>query len=227
MHLLIHFRWRSRKNEMIRRISLVVFLSIISISGVSAKPLDAATISASKRCNKERQVRNRPESLFVEACLPYFSNSGRKSLIWTNIPEATQPCGGSKMNNYKFLDLTCSKYTNALGDVGWLWIANVPKFKTARAAASHVAKVLSRAGYRGNWDIVDGLAAQIERYSKSGVSVKRFNRNWQGAAYYRVTVKRESMFVYQGGECIPREILRGCVNHHYVSEFLQTSTDIE
>jgi len=143
-----------------------------------------------------------------------------------NIPESAQPCEfGSKMNNYKLLDLTCSKYTTALGDVGWFWIANVPKFKTARAAASHVAKVLSRAGYRGNWDIIDGLAAQIERYTKSGVSVKRYNRNWQGRAYYRVTVKQKSIFVYQGGECIPREILRGCMNHHYVSEFPQSSTD--
>jgi hypothetical protein len=131
------------------------------------------------------------------------------------------------MNNYKFLDLTCTKYTTALGDVGWFWIANVPKFKTTRAAASHVAKVLSRAGYRFNWDIVDGLAAQIKRYSQSGVSVKRYNRNWQGPAYYRVTVERQSMFVYQGGECIPREILRGCMNHHYVSEFPQPSTETE
>ncbi len=227
MHLLIHFRWRSRKNEMIRRISLVVFLSIISISGVSAKPLDAATISASKRCNKERQVQNRPESLFVEACLPYFSNSGRKSLIWTNIPEATQPCGGSKMNNYKFLDLTCSKHISAIGDVGWFWIANVPKFKTVQAAASHVAKVLSRAGYKGNWDIIDGLAAQIKKYSKSGVSVKRYNRNWQKIAYYGVSVKGRTLYVLQGGECMPREISRGCVNNHYVSEFPQLSTDVE
>lgn len=201
-----------------RRLLLCILLSIVLIGGISTRPLDAATHSTSLRCTKERQVRNRPDALFVEACLPYYSNTGSKSLTWTNIPEAAQPCGGSKMNNYKFLDLTCSKYTTALGDVGWFWIANVQKFKTARAAASHVAKVFSRAGYRGNWDIVDGLAAQIEQYSKSGVSVKRYNRNWQGAAYYRVTVKRESMFVYQGGECIPREILRGCKNHHFSSD---------
>lgn len=126
------------------------------------------------------------------------------------------------MNNYKFLDLTCSKYTTALGDVGWNWIADVPKFKSVRAAAAHVAKVFSRAGYRYNWDILDGLAAQIDRYSKSGVSVKRYNRNWQQRAYYRVSVNQESLYVLQGGECIPREILRGCMNHHYVSEFPQS-----
>jgi len=211
-----------------RRLILCILLSIVLIGGISTQPLEAATMSASRMCTKERQVRNRPESLFVEACLPYFSNTGRRGLVWMNIPEAAQPCEfGFKMNNYKFLDLTCSKYTTALSDVGWFWIANVPKFKTARAAASHVAKVLSRAGYRGNWDIVDGLAAQIKRYSQSGVSVKRYNRNWQRPAYYRVTVKRESMFVYQGGECIPREILRGCMNHHYVSEFPQSATSIE
>jgi hypothetical protein len=213
---------------MTKRTILCLSLVLFVIGGISTQTLDAASMSASKICNKENQVRNRSESLFVEACLPYFSNSGRKTLAWMNIPEAAQPCEfGSKMNNYKFLDLTCSKSTNALGDVGWNWIANVPKFKSVRAAASHVAKVLSRAGYRGNWDIIDGLAAQIDRYSKSGVSVKRYNRNWQGRAYYRVSVNRESLYVLQGGECIPREILRGCMNHHYVSEFPQSSTDNE
>lgn len=212
---------------MAKRVSLFVFLFVVLISAVPTQSLEAATKPAALQCRKERQVRNRSESLFVEACLPYLSNSGRESLAWTNIPEAAQPCGGSKMNNYKFLDLTCSKSTTALGDVGWYWIANVPKFKSVRAAASHVAKVLSRAGYRYNWDIIDGLAAQIHRYAKSGVSVKRYNRNWQGRAYYRVSVNRESLYVLQGGECIPREILRGCMNHHYVSEFPQSSTDSE
>jgi len=211
---------------MTKRILLCILLSIVLIGGITSQPLDAATMSTSRKCNKERQVRNRSESLFVEACLPYFSNTGRRSLVWMEIPQAAQPCKfGSKMVKYKFLDLTCSKHTSVLGD--GFWIANVPKFKTASAAASHVAKILSRAGYRYNWDIVDGLAAQIKRYSQSGVSVKRYNRNWRGPAYYRVTVKRKSMFVYQGGECIPREILRGCMNHHYVSEFLQTPPDIE
>ena len=211
-----------------KRVSLFVFLCVVSIGGIPMQSLEAATKPAVLQCRKERQVRNRSESLFVEACLPYFSNSGRKSLAWMNIPEVAQPCEfGSKMNNYKFLDLTCSKSTTALGDVGWYWIANVPKFKTVRAAASHVAKVLSRAGYRGNWDGIDGLAAQIDRYSKSSVSVKRYNRNWQGRAYYRVSVNRESLYVLQGGECIPREILRGCMNHHYVSDFPQSSPDSE
>jgi len=213
---------------MTKRILLCILLSIVLIGGISTQRLDAATMTASRMCNKERQVRNRSESLFVEACLPYFSNTGRRSLVWMKIPEATQPCEfGSKMDKYKFLDLTCSKYTTALGDVGWFWIANVPKFKTTRAAASHVAKVLSRAGYRFNWDIVDGLAAQIKRYSQSGVSVKRYNRNWQQRAYYGVSVKGKTLYVIQGGECIPREIMRGCMNHHYVSESPQPSTDSE
>jgi hypothetical protein len=131
------------------------------------------------------------------------------------------------MNNYKFLDLTCSKSTTALGDVEWYWIANVPKFKSIRPAALHIAKVLSRAGYRFNWDAIDGLAAQFARYSKSGVSIKRYNKKWQGPAYYRVSVKGDSLYVIQGGECTPREILRGCTNHHYVSEFPQSPTASE
>jgi hypothetical protein len=211
-----------------RRLILCALLSTASIGIISAEPLDAATKSAFPICTKERQVRNRSESLFVEACLPYFSNSGRRSLVWMRIPFATQPCEfGSKMDKYKFLDLTCSKNTTALGDVGWSWIANVPKFKTTRAAASHVAKILSRAGYRGNWDIIDGLAAQIKRYSQSGVSVKRYNRNWQQRAYYGVSVKGKTLYVLQGGECIPREIMRGCMNHHYVSESPQPLIDLD
>lgn len=213
---------------MTKRTSLFVLLCVVSISGIPTQSLEVAAKPSALQCRNERQVRNRSEILHVEACLPYFSNSGRKSLTWMQIPQAAQPCEfGSKMHNYKFLDLTCSWYTTALGDVGWLWIANVPKFKSVRDAASHVAKVLSRSGYRGNWDIIDGLLAQIDRYSKSGVSVKRLNKNSQQRAYYRVSINRESLYVLQGGECIPREILRGCMNHHYVSEFPESSTDSE
>jgi hypothetical protein len=203
-----------------KRSILCILLSIASIGSISAKSLDAATVSATQRCSKERQVRemiSRYGETFTEACLPYFSNTGLRSLTWTELPRPTQFCE-SKMQNYKFLDLTCTKHTSALGDVSWYWIAGVPNFKSVKASANHLAKILSRAGGRCNWDIVEGLGMQLRRFLQHGVTVKRLNKRFPNCTYYKVAFKKKILFVYEGGECVPRETLRGCSNPHITSD---------
>lgn len=186
--------------------------------GVLAIP-DNQPAFASGRCSTERAVK--PGRIHYQACLPYVANTGRQTLAWTDIPKPTQGCGGDEMEGYKFLDLVCTKATiSSLGDVGWVWIANVPQFKSVRTAAVHLAKVLSRAGYRCNWELVEGLGPQLRKYSERGVSVKRFNKRSQMCTYYQVKFKKQSLFVYEGGECTAREVVRGCFSHHLVSSEL-------
>ena len=185
------------------------------VIGVLVIP-DIQPAFATGRCSTERVVK--PGRIRYQACIPYFSNTGHQSLTWTDIPEPTQGCGSSRMRGYEFLDLVCTKVTiSSMGDVGWVWIANVPRFKSVRSAAGHLAKILSRAGYRCNWDLVEGLGAQLRMYSQRGVSVKRFNKRGPGCAYYKVEFKKQSLFVFEGGECIPREVVRGCFSHHLVT----------
>ena len=204
---------------MTKRISLFVFLCVVSFSGIPTQSLEAATKPTVLQCRKERQVRqvSRYEEVSMEACLPYFSNTGRRTLAWTEIPSPTQFCG-SKMSNYKFLDLTCTKFTSGLGDVNWYWIATVPKFKSVNAAANHLVKILSRAGSRCNWDIVEGLGMQLRRFAQQGATVKRLNKRFPNCTFYKVTFKNADLFVFEGGECPPREIPRGCSNPHTTSE---------
>jgi hypothetical protein len=127
------------------------------------------------------------------------------------------------MQNYKFLDLTCTKHTSALGDVSWYWIAGVPNFKSVKASANHLVKILSRAGGRCNWDIVEGLGMQLRRFLQHGVTVKRLNKRFPNCTYYKVAFKKKILFVYEGGERVPRETLRGCSNHPISSDTSRVS----
>lgn len=181
---------------------------------VSAIPFSSQPVAVG-RCYREGQIRKRSEYWKAEACLWYTANWGVRTLTWQGIPEAVQPC--EPLGFRRFLDLVCTNVvSDSLGNRGDIWIATVPKMSSSRAGAQHLAKVMSRAGFSCYDDLPEGHEAQLDQYRRVGLSVKWLKKGGAGCYAYRVAMKGRTWYVYPGGQCVNKEILRGCVNHFSV-----------